>query len=72
VGSSVVVVCLAIAVARLPIKKQYVWILFGVFSLAMCVLEDALCYLTGTGMWESGSRFFPEFLVGVGVLVAGQ
>jgi hypothetical protein len=69
VGGSVVVVCLAIVVAKLPIKKQHSWILFGLLGLAMCVLEEALCYLTGTGMWESRSRFFPEFLVGVAVLV---
>jgi hypothetical protein len=69
VGGSVVVVYLAIAVAGLPIKKQHCWILFGMLSLAMCVLEEALCYLTGTGMWESRSHFFPEFLVGVAVLM---
>jgi hypothetical protein len=69
VGGSVVVPSLALTIAGLPIKKQHSWILFGMLSLAMCVLEEALCYLTGTGMWESRSRFFPEFLVGVGVLV---
>jgi hypothetical protein len=69
VGGSVVVVSLALTIARLPIKKQHGWILFGILSLAMCVIEEARCYLTGTGMWESRSRFFPEFLVGVAVLV---
>jgi hypothetical protein len=69
VGASVAVVCLAIAVARLPIKRQHGWLLYGLLSLGMCVLEEALCYLLGAGMWESRSRFFPEFLVGVAVLM---
>jgi hypothetical protein len=69
VGGSVVVVGLALTVARLPVNKQSSWHLFGVLSLAMCVLEEALCYTTGTGMWENRSRFFPEFLVGVAVLM---
>ena len=68
-GGSVVVVSLALTVASLPITKQRSWIFFGILSLAMCVLEEALCYLTGTGMWESRSRFLPEFVVGVAVLM---
>jgi hypothetical protein len=68
-GGSVVVVGLSLAVARLPIKKQHVPLLFGLLSLAMCVLEETLCYLTGTGMWENRSRFLPEFAVGVAVLM---
>ena len=69
VGGSVVVVGLALTIVRVPIDKRHGWFAFGVFSLAMCILEEALCYLTGTGMWESRSRFFPEFLVGVAVLM---
>jgi hypothetical protein len=69
VGGSVAVVSLALTLARLPIKEQHSWTFFGILSLAMCVLEEALCYLTRTGIWESRSRFFPEFLVGVAVLM---
>jgi hypothetical protein len=68
-GGSVVVLCFVIAVARLPIKNEYGWLAYGVLSLGMCVLEESLCYLTGTGMWESRARFFPEFVVGVAVLM---
>ena len=35
----------------------------------MCILEEVLCYLTGTGMWESRTRFWPEFGLGVSVLM---
>jgi hypothetical protein len=69
VGGSMVVVCVAITVARLRIREHYGWLAYGMLSLEMCVLEEALCYLTGTGMWESRSHFFPEFLVGVAVLM---
>ncbi len=36
----------------------------------MCALEESLCFLTGTGMWEGRTRFWPEFGVGVAVLMA--
>jgi len=68
-GGSVVVVGLSLTFARLPIKKQHSWLLYGLLSLVMCVLEEALCYLTGSGMWENRSRFLPEFGVGVAVLM---
>ena len=51
--------------AGAAIKGQHIWVFFGLLSLAMCILEELLCYLTGTGMWESRSRFWPEFLVWV-------
>jgi hypothetical protein len=69
VGGTAAVVGLSLTVARLPIKQQHRWLSFGMLSLAMCVLEEALCYLTGTGMWENRSRFLPEFGVGVAVLM---
>ena len=35
----------------------------------MCVIEEALCYLAGTGMWEGRTAFWPLFGVGVAVLI---
>jgi hypothetical protein len=69
VGGTVVIAGLALTIARLPIKKQHSWLSFGLLSLAMCVLEEAICYLTDSGMWENRSRFLPEFAVGVAVLM---
>jgi hypothetical protein len=69
VGGSVVVTGLSLTAAGLRIKKEHTWLSFGLLSLAMCVLEEAFCYLTGTGMWENRSRFLPEFAVGVAVLM---
>ena len=69
VGGSVVIAGLSLIVARLPIKKQHGWLSYGILSLAMCALEEGLCYLTGSGMWENRSRFLPEFAVGVAVLM---
>src|SRR5262249_4550602 len=69
VGGGVGITGLSLAAARLPIKRQHCWLVFGLLGLAMCVLEEALCYLTGTGMWENRSRFWPVFIVGVGVLL---
>lgn len=69
VAGGVGVVSVARAVSRLPIRKQHSWLWFGVLGLGMCVLEELLCYLTGTGMWESRSRLLPEFVVGVSVLM---
>src|SRR5205807_2424783 len=69
VGGSVVAVSLALTPSRLPIKEKHSWIFFGILSLAMCILEEALCYLTRTGMWDSRARFFPECAVGVAVLM---
>ena len=48
-------------------NRVWPWLLFGVLSLGMCVIEEAICYLIGTGMWENRSRFWPEF--GLGVLI---
>ena len=46
------------------------WLWFFGLALAMCVLEEALCYAAGTGMWEGRTRFWPEFGVGIGVLMS--
>ena len=56
-------------IARLRATGWPPWLLFGVLSLGMCILEEAICYLMGTGMWENRSRFWPEFGLGVSVLM---
>jgi hypothetical protein len=56
-------------VARVRATGWLPWLWFGVSSLGMCILEEILCYLTGTGMWEGRTRFWPEFGLGVAVLM---
>jgi hypothetical protein len=68
VGGVVVAVSIPVLARVRPTAWQS-WLWFGLLSLAMCLLEEALCYLTGTGMWENRSRFWPEFGVGVSVLM---
>jgi hypothetical protein len=52
-----------------PAGRGSRWIGFGGLSLMMCVVEEALCYLTGTGMWEGRTGFWPLFGIGVAVLI---
>ena len=68
VGGVVVAACIPV-VARVQATGRLPWLWFGVLSLGMCVLEEALCYLTGTGMWESRTDSGQSSGVGVAVLM---
>jgi hypothetical protein len=69
VVGGVVVATLIPVIARVRATGWPVWLWFGVLSFGMCILEEVLCYLMGTGMWENRSRFWPEFGLGVSVLM---
>ena len=69
VVGGVVVATLIPVIARVRTTEWLAWFWFGMLSLGMCILEEVLCYLTGTGMWENRSRFWPEFGLGVSVLM---
>jgi len=42
---------------------------FFALSLIACCVEEALCYVTGSGMWEKTDRFHPEYILGVSALM---
>jgi hypothetical protein len=69
VVGGVVVASLIPVISRVQATGRLPWVWFGVLSLGMCILEEVLCYLRGTGMWENRSRFWPEFGLGVSVLM---
>jgi hypothetical protein len=69
VVGGVIVATLVPVMVRVRAIGWLPWLWFGVLSFGMCILEEVLCYLTGTGMWDSRNRFWPEFGVGVSVLM---
>jgi hypothetical protein len=69
VVGGVVVATLIPVISRVRATESLPWLWFGALSLGMCVLEEVICYLMGTGMWENRSRFWPEFGLGVSVLM---
>lgn len=58
---------IAAPLRRSPVPKVVWFLLIG---LLFCTFEEFMCYWTNSGMWTSQSQFYPQIVVGIGVLEA--